>query len=314
MFKLTYMRKILLCIAFSFMVISLSAETKTATGTGYWHSITWSPAGEPQSGDDVVIPDGITVIIGDAAKTVRSIEVQNDNSNNDPGILKNNYTLTVTGASSTNSLIEGKLEVNSLLVFTESDLTVGTNGIVTIFAGKQMVFASTSTTITNSGAITLNSSSALFSSLIYRGNSTVNVTYKRSISGVDSAWDLIGSPVVGESASDIIAQTGLASNGNPEDFGIGEYDNSTGATGTWTTFNNDEATFHGTLPAGKGYQMATDGAENSEIDFSGGKRGWIGDVPHIHLKINKIKKMGWKPKYTIKQSILETLNYLKNEK
>ncbi len=51
-----------------------------------------------------------------------------------------------------------------------------------------------------------------------------------------------------------------------------------------------------------------------EIDFSGGKRGWIGDVPHIHLKINKIKKMGWKPKYTIKQSILETLNYLKNEK
>ena len=50
-----------------------------------------------------------------------------------------------------------------------------------------------------------------------------------------------------------------------------------------------------------------------EINFLGGKRGWVGDVPHIHLKINKIKKMGWKPKYTIKQSILDTLDYLKNE-
>ena len=50
------------------------------------------------------------------------------------------------------------------------------------------------------------------------------------------------------------------------------------------------------------------------ILYSGGKKGWIGDVPHIHLKINKIKKVGWKPKYSIKESILDTLNYLKNEK
>jgi len=51
-----------------------------------------------------------------------------------------------------------------------------------------------------------------------------------------------------------------------------------------------------------------------EINFLGGRRGWIGDVPHIHLNIKKIKKTGLKPKYTIKQSILDTLNYLKNEK
>ena len=126
-------------------------------------------SGEPQSGDDVVIPDGITVIINDAAKTVRSIDVQNDGANDNPGTLKNNYPLTVTGASSTNSTVSGKLEINNLLVFTESNLTVGGDGIITIFAGKQLVFASTSTSITNSGAITLNSSSSLFSSLIYRG-------------------------------------------------------------------------------------------------------------------------------------------------
>ena len=51
-----------------------------------------------------------------------------------------------------------------------------------------------------------------------------------------------------------------------------------------------------------------------KIYYSGGMRGWIGDVPHIHLKTTKIQKMGWKPKYTIKQSILDTLNFLKNEK
>jgi len=131
------------------------------------------------------------------------------------------------------------------------------------------VFASTSTSITNSGAITLNSSSSLFSSLIYRGSSSVNVTYKRSISGVDSSWDLIGSPVVGETASDIVAQTALADHPSNGDFGIGEYSNQSGSTGTWSTFNSDDATFHGTLPPGKGYQMATDGTENSEIDFFG---------------------------------------------
>ena len=132
------MRKTLLFVALCFIVLSLSAETKTATGTGYWDAITWSPAGEPQSGDDVVIPDGITVIINDAAKTVRSIDVQNDGSNNNPGILKNNYPLTITGASSTNSTVSGKLEVNNLLVFTESNLSIPSGGIITIFAGKQL--------------------------------------------------------------------------------------------------------------------------------------------------------------------------------
>jgi len=124
------MRKILLCVALSFMVLSIHAETKTATGTGYWDAITWSPAGQPQSGDDIVIPDGITVIINDSAKTVRSIDVQNDGANDNPGTLKNNYALTVTGASSTNSTVSGKLEVNNLLVFTESNLSVGSDGII----------------------------------------------------------------------------------------------------------------------------------------------------------------------------------------
>ena len=44
--------------------------------------------------------------------------------------------------------------------------------------------------------------------------------------------------------------------------------------------------------------------------FSGGKRGWIGDVPLIKLSTKKIKKTGWVPNNSIKKSIIDTLNYL----
>ena len=53
---------------------------------------------------------------------------------------------------------------------------------------------------------------------------------------------------------------------------------------------------------------------NPRFNFSGGERGWIGDVPHIKLNISKILKTGWRPKYTIKQSIISTLNYLNEKK
>ena len=51
-----------------------------------------------------------------------------------------------------------------------------------------------------------------------------------------------------------------------------------------------------------------------KIYFSGGKRGWIGDSPFILLNIKKIKKLGWKPKYSIKESLESTINYLINNK
>ena len=107
------MNRILLLFLSFLLSIPAFSETKTASGSGYWDAITWSPAGEPQSGDDVVIPDGVTVIINDAAKTVRSLDIQNDGANNNPGTLKNNQLLTVTGASSSNSTVSGKLEVNN---------------------------------------------------------------------------------------------------------------------------------------------------------------------------------------------------------
>lgn len=49
-----------------------------------------------------------------------------------------------------------------------------------------------------------------------------------------------------------------------------------------------------------------------EIHYYGGKRGWIGDNPFIFLDCKKIFELGWKPKFTIRESIIKTLNYLRN--
>ena len=51
-----------------------------------------------------------------------------------------------------------------------------------------------------------------------------------------------------------------------------------------------------------------------KISFSGGKRGWIGDSPFIFLDTKKIRSLGWKPKFTIKESVEQTTRYLKNNK
>lgn len=49
-----------------------------------------------------------------------------------------------------------------------------------------------------------------------------------------------------------------------------------------------------------------------ELNYSGGKRGWIGDNPFIYLDCKKIRELGWQPKFSIQQGIIKTLNYLKS--
>ena len=49
-----------------------------------------------------------------------------------------------------------------------------------------------------------------------------------------------------------------------------------------------------------------------KLFFKGGKRGWVGDNPFIYLDTKKIRKSGWKPKFTIKESIKITTKYLLN--
>jgi len=44
--------------------------------------------------------------------------------------------------------------------------------------------------------------------------------------------------------------------------------------------------------------------------YTGGERGWIGDNPFIFLETRKIQSLGWKPKLTIRQGIIRTLEWL----
>ena len=44
--------------------------------------------------------------------------------------------------------------------------------------------------------------------------------------------------------------------------------------------------------------------------YTGGKSGWIGDLPFVFLDNKKIKNVGWRPKITITQGIKDTSNWL----
>ena len=48
-----------------------------------------------------------------------------------------------------------------------------------------------------------------------------------------------------------------------------------------------------------------------KLEFTGGDRGWIGDNPFIFLDTSKIRDLGWKPKLSIKDGVLKTIQYLK---
>lgn len=45
------------------------------------------------------------------------------------------------------------------------------------------------------------------------------------------------------------------------------------------------------------------GLKNVKLKFTGGKRGWKGDAPVIHFSIEKMKKIGWKPRYTSDEAV-----------
>lgn len=48
-----------------------------------------------------------------------------------------------------------------------------------------------------------------------------------------------------------------------------------------------------------------------KLEYTGGRQGWIGDNPFIFLDCAKIRSLGWKPKLTIREGIMKTIGYLK---
>jgi len=60
--------------------------------------------------------------------------------------------------------------------------------------------------------------------------------------------------------------------------------------------------------------VSTLGLENVQYRYSGSKIGWPGDVPIMLLSIDKLKSLGWKPRFGIEESILDTVNWLSSNK
>ncbi len=44
--------------------------------------------------------------------------------------------------------------------------------------------------------------------------------------------------------------------------------------------------------------------------YTGGERGWIGDSPFIFLDTNYVRSLGWRPKLSIREGVIRTLEYL----
>lgn len=51
-----------------------------------------------------------------------------------------------------------------------------------------------------------------------------------------------------------------------------------------------------------------------QLEYSGGKRGWVGDNPFIFLDTKKIRTTGWSTTLTIEQSIIRTLQWLEQNR
>jgi UDP-glucose 4-epimerase len=47
-----------------------------------------------------------------------------------------------------------------------------------------------------------------------------------------------------------------------------------------------------------------------QLSFSGGRQGWIGDNPLIYLDTARISELGWQPKWSIREAVEHTVDWL----
>ena len=55
------------------------------------------------------------------------------------------------------------------------------------------------------------------------------------------------------------------------------------------------------------------GLKNVKRKYTGEPRGWIGDNPVVILSIERIKKLGWKPKVSSEEAVRRTARWILNE-
>jgi UDP-glucose 4-epimerase len=47
------------------------------------------------------------------------------------------------------------------------------------------------------------------------------------------------------------------------------------------------------------------------LEYTGGERGWIGDSPFIFLDCRRMRALGWRPKLSIREGVVRTVDYLR---
>ncbi len=47
-----------------------------------------------------------------------------------------------------------------------------------------------------------------------------------------------------------------------------------------------------------------------EVNYTGGDRGWVGDIPFVFLDTARIRALGWEPKVNIRESVIKTIKFL----
>lgn len=59
--------------------------------------------------------------------------------------------------------------------------------------------------------------------------------------------------------------------------------------------------------------VSREAAPTTPIRFTGGNRGWVGDVPRFRYSIEKIKRLGWSPKRTSAQAVEQAVAEIHRE-
>jgi hypothetical protein len=171
---------------------------------------------------------------------------------NRPSNLNDN--VTIVESDDFQPTISSDVTVNNFTV-SSGDVNVNQNGSLTVNGN-----------FSNSGTIEFRSTKTSYSSLVISGTTSGNIEYRRWINKVGSGeWDLVGSPVSGQSIAGIVNQSEIATNGSsPTTYALGTYSNAA-SPGTWTNVTSNDTS--GNMVSGKGYQMATD--EGQRLDFTG---------------------------------------------
>ncbi len=50
------------------------------------------------------------------------------------------------------------------------------------------------------------------------------------------------------------------------------------------------------------------GLKDTEYCYTGGRQGWLGDVPQVRLDVARMERLGWKPRFNSDEAVQQAIN------